>query len=39
MVRDDLKMGKGKIGAQCAHAVLKTIENRPNHIVWKDKDI
>lgn len=26
-VREDLKMGKGKIGAQVAHAVLKTIKN------------
>lgn len=26
-VRHDLKMGKGKIGAQCAHAVLKTLRS------------
>ena len=24
VVRDDLKMGKGKIGAQCGHATLGT---------------
>ena len=32
-------MGKGKIGAQCAHAVLKTLANRPSQIIWKDKNI
>ena len=26
VVRDDLKMGKGKIGAQCGHATLGTFK-------------
>ena len=26
IVREDLKMGKGKVGAQCGHATLGTYE-------------
>lgn len=26
VVRDDLKMGKGKIGAQCGHATLASYQ-------------
>ena len=32
-------MGKGKIGSQCAHAVLKTIKEKPDNMIWKPKDI
>ena len=33
-VRHDLKMGKGKIGAQCSHAMLKLVKQN-----IKDKSI
>lgn len=41
VVRNDLKMGKGKIGAQCGHAAVgayqKAVQNAP-HLVrrWED---
>ena len=30
VVREDLKMGKGKIGAQCGHATLGTYRSAHN---------
>ena len=38
-VRSDLGMGKGKIGAQCSHAVLKTINQESVSYKWDNKII
>ena len=39
VVRDDLKMGKGKMGAQCGHATLgayqRTVLFAKNSEYWK----
>ena len=41
MVNDELKMGKGKIGAQCAHAAVGIVEKlneRHDHVLaaWEE---